>query len=126
MEAFTSRHQLCACVWTPTDSLLVQGEVRGLKEKLKRKAGSLTSAQQDVAAKEAELEAAALHVRRMAHQEQLLQEDLASHQASCLSRACQDMMASSGGGGGGTDWCTGCTTAACIRVLQVMVLQLPV
>ena len=54
--------------------------MRGLKDKLKRRSGSLTAAQQDVAAKEAELEAAALHVRRMAHQEQLLQEDLASHQ----------------------------------------------
>ena len=63
--------------------------MRGLKEKLKRKAGSLTAAQQDTATKEAELEAAALHVRRMAHQEQLLQEDLASHQASSLPGACQ-------------------------------------
>ena len=62
-----------------TMSIVAQGEVRSLKEKLKRKGSSLTAAQQEVAAKEAELEAAALHVRRMAHQEQLLQEDLASN-----------------------------------------------
>ena len=77
--------------------------MRGLKEKLKRKAGSLTAAQQDAATKEAELEAAALHVRRMAHQEQLLQEDLASHQASSLPGTCQPgqaVRASSVGGHG--------------------------
>ena len=62
----------------------LQGEVKALKEKLRRKTASITQLQQEVAAKEAELEAAASHVRRMTHQEQMLQDDLASSKVSVL------------------------------------------